>query len=254
MTINRKAIVLFLQELRSSVRQLALAIVCWTLLIFLWSDRLLPVLQAHVGGKLYFFSVAEPFLAHVKLSFFTALFVLMPLLLRALWRALALPFGMSTLRRAVFTVATTILFYSGALFCYQLTLPYGIQFLLGFGGETLTPAISINRFANFISIFVLAFGLLFELPVFMIFCTSTGLVSCATFMRHRRYAVLIIAILAAVLTPTPDVVNMALMGCPLYFLYELGIVLIRLFRLDRNARAARAKQAPTEEGQVGLKS
>ena len=80
---------------------------------------------------------------------------------------------------------------------------------------------------------VLAFGAIFELPVFMVFSARVGAISRRAFEKNRRYAVLAIAILAAMLTPTPDLVNMALMGGPLYLLYESGILLIRLFKLDK---------------------
>lgn len=236
MHINRSAIVLFLSELRRSLRLLGLSLIGLTLLLFLFSGDLLLALQQHIGGQLHFFSVAEPFLSHVKLAFFAALFLLMPFLLHVFWRALAAPFGLSAGQRFSFVLATSLLFYGGAAFCYLVTLPFGIQFLLGFEGKTLAAVISINRFTNFISVFVLAFGLAFELPVFMVFCARAGLVSRRAFERNRRYAILAIAILAAVLTPTPDVVNMGLMGLPLYFLYEAGIVLIRIFRLEKRPR------------------
>lgn len=242
MHINRSAIVLFLTELRRSLRLLGVSLIGLTLLLFLFSGDLLRVVQEHIGGRLHFFSVAEPFLAHVKLAFFGALFVLMPLLLHVLWRALAAPFGMSAGQRFSFVLATSLLFYGGATFCYLVTLPFGIQFLLGFEGRTLAAVIAINRFANFISVFMLAFGLVFELPVFMIFCTRVGLISRRAFERNRRYAILAIAILAAVLTPTPDVVNMGLMGLPLYFLYETGIVLIRVFRLEKRPEPQEDRQ------------
>jgi sec-independent protein translocase protein TatC len=114
----------------------------------------------------------------------------------------------------------------------MVTLPYGIKFLLSFQSENLQAVISINQFVNFVTLFVLAFGVIFELPVFMVFSAQVGIFSRKTFEKNRRYAILVIAVLAAVLTPTPDVFNMALMAGPLYLLYESGIVLIRLLRLD----------------------
>ena len=247
MTINRSAILLFLAELRRSARLLLFSLVGLTFALFLTAGWLRPALQRHIGGELYFFSVAEPFLAHVKLAFFAALFCLMPLILGILWRALAAPFGMEARQRRGFVWATVLLFYAGAVFCWFVTLPFGIRFLLGFGGETLTPTISVSRFVNFVSLFVLAFGLIFQLPVFMIFSVKVRLASRAFFERRRRYAVLIIAVLAAVLTPTPDVVNMGLMGLPLYALYETGILLIRRFGLE--AGAGETGKEPEADGQ-----
>ena len=247
MTINRPAILLVIAELRRSARWLLLSLAGLTLALFLSAGWLRPALQRHIGGELYFFSVAEPFLAHVKLAFFAALFCLMPLILHILWRALAAPFGVSARQRRGFVWATVGLFYAGAVFCWFVTLPFGIRFLLGFGGETLAPTISVSRFVNFVSLFVLAFGLIFQLPVFMIFSVKVRLASRAFFERRRRYAVLVIAVLAAVLTPTPDVVNMGLMGLPLYALYETGILLIRRFGLE--AGAGETGKEPEADGQ-----
>jgi len=211
---------------------LAGAIAATTLLLYFFSTQLFTVLQAHLHQKLAFFSVAEPFLAHVKLAFFSALFLLMPLILHTLWLGLAVPFGFSPTSRRLFLICTVGLFYAGAAFCYMITLPFGIAFLLGYGSKSLQPLISIDRFVSFLTLFVLGFGLIFELPVFMVFFAKTGLCPRKTFEKNRRYAILIISIVAAVLTPTPDVVNMMLMGGPLYLLYESGIIALRFMHIE----------------------
>jgi len=203
-----------------------------TVAIFFMSTGMITVFQDHLHEKLYFFSVAGPFLAHVKVAFFGAVYLLMPLLMYVLWKAMGKPFGVTGSRLFWFVFATCALFYAGTLFCYLVTLPFGVKFLLGFQSENMKALISIGRFVNFVTIFVLAFGVIFELPVFMIFSAQVGLISRKTFEKNRRFAILGIAILAALLTPTPDVVNMALMGGPLYLLYEAGILVIRLLRID----------------------
>jgi len=226
-----RGVYIFLRQLRRSARRLCLSLAALTALLFLGAGDLLAMLQAHLEQTLYFFSVAGPFLAHVKVAFFGALYLLMPLVMYVLWQALGAPFG---IRRRVllwYVAATCALFYAGTVFCYLVTLPYGVAFLLGFQSEDLKAVISVGRFVNFVTIFILAFGTIFELPVFMVFAARLG-VSRRVFERNRRWAVLIIAILAALLTPTPDVVNMGLMAGPLYALYESGILVIRLLRLD----------------------
>lgn len=227
-----KSFVLFLLELRDSVKVLGIAFAALTLLLFFLSSHMLTVFQGHLGGNLYFFSVAGPFLAHVKMAFSGALFLLMPLCMYVLWKAIGKPFGVTGRALFWFVVATCFLFYMGTVFCYMVTLPYGIKFLLSFQSQNLQAVISINQFVNFVTLFVLAFGAIFELPVFMVFSAKVGAVSRKTYEKNRRYAMLVIAILAAMLTPTPDVFNMALMGVPLYLLYESGIVLIRLLRME----------------------
>jgi sec-independent protein translocase protein TatC len=208
-----------------------LAIIAGTAGLYLISPVVLQFLQDHLDQKLAFFTVAEPFLAHVKLSFFVTLFVLMPGIMYCLWMALGKPFKLSEKTLVWFVFFTTILFYLGAGFCYTVTLTYGVKFLLGFQSSQLKPVISINKFVNFVSIFILAFGIIFELPIFMVFAAKVGICSRRTFEKHRRYAVLIISIMAALLTPTPDVVNMLLMGGPLYLLYEIGILVLRMMKL-----------------------
>lgn len=227
-----KHIAIFLAEFRRAARYLGLTLIALTVALFLISANLLLFMQEHLKEQLYFFSVAGPFLAHVKVSFFGALYILMPWIMYVVWKGIGLPFGLTGRRLFWFVFATCILFYTGTIFCYLITLPYGVSFLLGFQSEELRAVISVGRFVNFVTVFILAFGIIFELPVFMVFSAGVG-VPRKVFEKNRQYAVLAIAILAALLTPTPDVVNMALMGGPLYLLYEIGILIIRIFNLDR---------------------
>ena len=230
MEINSNLLI-FLSELRKSIRLLGLAVILGTASLYLISPFVLQVLQDHLDQELAFFTVAEPFLAHVKLSFFVTIFVLMPGIMYCLWMALGKPFKLSEKTLAWFVLFTTILFYLGAGFCYTISLTYGVKFLLSFQSEQLKPVISINKFVNFVSIFILAFGFIFELPIFMVFTAKVGLITRQAFERNRRYAILAISIMAALLTPTPDVVNMLLMGGPLYLLYEVGIIILKVMKI-----------------------
>ncbi len=230
MDLRNKAVI-FIGELRKSLRALGLGVVVVTVAIFFLTPDLLRVVQNHLTEKLYFFTVAGPFLAHVKLAAFSALYALVPWILAVFWRALGKPFGVEGVPLFFFVFFTSLLFYAGTLFCYFLTLPLGIKFLLGFGSEQLRPVISISRFVNFVTLFILAFGAIFELPVFMVFLARVGVCPRSFFAKNRRYALLLIAIVAAMLTPTPDIVNMLLMGGPLYLLYEAGIVILWMMRV-----------------------
>ncbi len=243
-------LVIFISELHKSARLLLISVVTLTVVLFFLSSGLIVSLQNHLHEKLYFFSVAGPFLAHVKVAFFGALYLLMPLLTYVLWKAMGKPFGVTGRRLYLFVAATCLLFYAGTLFCYMVTLPFGVKFLLGFQSKDLKAVISIGRFVNFVTIFILAFGVIFELPVFMIFSNQVGLISRQAFERNRRFAILGIAILAAVLTPTPDAVNMALMGVPLYMLYEAGILIIRLLTVsDGSSRSLQKEDKKGDPGQ-----
>jgi len=223
----------FIRELQRSIRTLGLALCLTTLLVFLLSPQLLQVAQAHLAEKLYFFSVSGPFLAHVKLSLFAAVYLLMPWFMTVFWRAIGKPFGVPKNQLFFFILFTCLLFYSGTLFCYFVTLPLGIDFLLGYGSEELKPVISVGRFANFFTIFILAFGLVFELPLYMVFFAKVGVFKRQFYERNRKYAVLLIAILSAMITPTPDIINLSMMAGPLYMLYESGILILRLLKLGK---------------------
>jgi sec-independent protein translocase protein TatC len=228
-TTQRLAIII--KDLRRAVLAMVLALLLGCLGFYSISRPLLAAIQSHLHQKLAFFTVAEPFLAHLTISLAMTIFTIMPMLSYFLWRALAKPFKLSRLLVFWFVLFTCFLFYSGAAFCYFITLPYGIDFLLDFQTEQLRPVISISEFVSFVSIFVLAFGLIFELPIFMIFMAKIKILPRSFFEKNRRYAVLVISIIAALLTPTPDVFNMMLMGIPLYMLYEVGIIVLKLLRI-----------------------
>lgn len=226
-----KRIVASIMGLRKAALWLGGAVVCGTSALFFISPLIFVFLQNHLSQELAFFTVAEPFLAHVKLAFVSTIFILMPVMAFFLWRSLSKPFKLTATSQFWFFLFTCFLFYAGSLFCYFITLPFGVKFLLGFESEQIKSIISVGRFVNFITVFILAFGLIFELPIFMVFSGKVGLISCRKFQQNRRYALLGIAIAAALLTPTPDVVNMLLMGGPLYLLYEAGILILQALRI-----------------------
>lgn len=221
----------FVQEIRRYFLFVGVLLIGGTFAFYTISSRLFGIIQDHLKQPLVFFTVAEPFLAHVQLALSANVFVLVPLLSALFWRSLAKPFKLSVKSQLNFTLFTCFLFYCGATFCYFITLPYGVEFLLSFGSEQLKPIISISKFITFVTVFVLAFGLIFELPICMVFCAKTGIATRHSFEKGRRYAVLVISVVAALLTPTPDVVNMLLMGVPLYLLYEFGIIIIRILKI-----------------------
>jgi sec-independent protein translocase protein TatC len=227
---SAERIVRFINGLRRYLLGLLLATILLTLGLYFLTPALLDLLQDHLHQELAFFTVAEPILARIKLALFTAAFVLMPVLTLLIWTALSKPFRIPLAQRKWFLLFTCLLFYGGAWFCYAITLPFGVKFLLGFETAQLKPLISVSEFVTFVSLFILGFGLIFELPIFMVFVARAGLVSRQAFEKNRRYAVLIISIVAAILTPTPDIVNMMLMAVPLYLLYEMGIVALWLLR------------------------
>ncbi len=227
--MNRLAIII--KDLRKTILGLFFSLLAASFGFYFVSGPVLDFFQGHLEQKLAFFNVAGPFLAHIKIALALAVFTLMPGIIYCVWRALAKPFDFGKATVFWFTLFTCLLFYAGTAFCFLVTLPYGVKFLLGFQSDQLQAVISISRFVAFVGVFILAFGLIFELPMFMIFAGKVGIIPRKKFEENRRYALLVIAIVAALLTPTPDVVNMLLMGGPLYLLYEAGIIVLRVLRI-----------------------
>ena len=225
-------LILFLVQFRKFILELAIAFFCLTFVFYWYAPDILFFLQADLDQKLAFFGVMEPVLALLKISSVMAVLVLTPWMLWRTAQVLTAVFGLTRTFAAVFIISALLLFYAGASFCFFITLPFGINFLLGYQSEVIKPVISVGKFVSFTGLFLLGFGLIFEIPLLMTVLCRLGICHYSTFSRIRRYAILIIAILAAVLTPTPDVVNMALMGIPLYLLYETGIIIAKFNSRD----------------------
>jgi sec-independent protein translocase protein TatC len=150
------------------------------------------------------------------------------------WKSFAPLFRLKEFKSTLPIFLTALfLFYLGAFFCYFVTLPFGVQFLLGYQSAHIKPMISVGKYVSFCAVFIFGFGLTFELPLILALLSYIKVVNAAFLTRNRRYAILLIAIIAAVVTPTPDVFNMTLMSLPIYFLYELGILGVRFFGRKR---------------------
>lgn len=132
-----------------------------------------------------------------------------------------------------FTVISSLFFFGGAAFCYFVVFPPAFRFLLGYANDFLSPMPTVREYFSLCLRLLIAFGVIFELPVFMVLLARMGLISVAMLRRQRRYAILAAFVIAALLTPTPDVINQCMMAIPLIVLYEAGIGAILLFGRQR---------------------
>jgi sec-independent protein translocase protein TatC len=179
--------------------------------------------------SLVFLAPAEAFWMHMKVSFVAAFIVSLPVIFLQIWKFIS-PGLLSKEKKYVtpFLLGATLLFLTGALFCFVIILPFAMSFLLGYKTGSLSPMISVGSYIDFCLKFILAFGAVFELPVAIIFLTKFGIVSPQTLAKNRKYAVLFSFIAAAMLTPTPDAFNQVLMAVPIIILYEVGIILSKI--------------------------
>ena len=235
MEISRGEVFQSLARIRRGILQVAIFFILLGIPVFLFSKSILRHLRdTSLKIDLVAFGIPESFLAILKLTLSTTLFLTMPLLFYLLWKAFSPLFQKKGLKSSPSVLlAAILLFYLGAFFCYFITLPFGVQFLLGYQSANIKPMISVGKYISFCTFFIFGFGLTFELPLILALLSYLRLIRASFLTRNRRYAILVIAIIAAVVTPTPDVFNMSLMGAPLYILFEIGVILVKIIERKR---------------------
>ena len=233
--INRGEIFQALAELRKSFLQIVTVIIVIGICLFPFSKTLLRHLRdTSLKTDLVAYAIPESFFALIKLTLYASLFFSIPIVFYHIWKSFAPVFRLKGLKSATpILLAAIFLFYLGAFFCYFITLPFGVQFLLGYQSAHIKPMVSVGKYVSFCTAFIFGFGLTFELPLILALLSYIKVVNAAFLTRNRKYAILLIAIMAAVITPTPDVFNMSLMGVPLYILFEIGVILVKIIERKR---------------------
>lgn len=233
--MKREEIFQSLGRLRKGLLLLILTVILFGALIFPFSKTVLRHLRnTSLHMDLVAFGIPEAFFSMIKLTLYTSLFLSIPMIFYQVWKAFSPIFHLQGTRTRILILLTAIfLFYLGALFCYFVTLPFGVKFLLSYQSAHIKPMISVSKYISFCAFFIFAFGLTFELPLILALLAYIKVLHSTFLTRNRRYAILIIAILSAVITPTPDVFNMSLMGGPLYALFEIGIILMKIIEKRR---------------------
>lgn len=221
-----------LKELRSRLIKAVSAVAVGTFIAFFFHERLLELIvkpyTLSVGdAALPFFKVTDAFSAVMRMSLFGGVVLASPVVLYQLWRFVAPALSKREKRWAYpLSGVFAFLFVLGVLVGY-IALERGLVFLLDFGGESLQPLIGIDAYLKFATRFILAFGIAFEFPVFLFAAAAMGFLSSRTLRSNRRWAVIIILMAAAVITPSGDPMTLLMLAGPLYLLFELSILSIR---------------------------
>lgn len=181
------------------------------------------------GETLIYTGLPEAFFTYLKVAFLTGLIVASPIILYEFWMFVA-PGLYKNERRMMAPVVllSSFFFIGGALFGYFVVFPWGFKFFLGFATDTIRPLPSMREYFGFSAKLLLAFGLVFELPLVLTFLAKLGIVSVEFLKKNRKYAILIFFTGAAILTP-PDVITQIAMALPLMALYEISIIGAKLF-------------------------
>jgi sec-independent protein translocase protein TatC len=201
-----------------------------------------------VGGDIVATNVVAPFMAPIKLAFITAAFIAMPWILYQIWAFVAPGLYKREKRFAVpLLVSSIVLFYSGMVFAYFVVFPLMFKFLTATAPEGVRIMADMSTYLDLVLKLFFVFGLAFEIPVATVLLVWTGIVSVDMLTKNRGYVILIIAVIAAIITP-PDALSMCFMALPMYLLFEVGILGSRLLLKDRIAQR-RAEEAEEQAAQ-----
>jgi sec-independent protein translocase protein TatC len=250
-TAKRMPLTGHLKELRRRLIYCMVAMLVFTVVAYVFRDKVFFVLMRPLQGthvqKLTTLGVAEAFMQILKVSIYTGVLAALPFTLYQFW-AFVMPALHEHERRGalLYTVFTSLLFLGGVAFGYFVVLPVGLKFLVGYGGASFEQLLQAERYLTFVSMFLLSFGLVFELPLVMLLLAWARIVDYKKMRKARRYAVVVEALLAMVITPSQDPFSMVLMLVPLMLLYELGIWLARLVAKRRARREQMSTLAEVE--------
>jgi sec-independent protein translocase protein TatC len=231
-TDNPQSILSHLEELRWRLLKVGIAIVLGAVVAFFFAEQLRDILEtpfrrAMPNNELQALEVGEEWGVLMRIALFGGVFLASPVILYQIW-AFINPALTGRERKWAFPIvgALAVLFVGGVVFGYYI-LPRGLDFLLNIF-DNVENNLLIGRYYSFVLRFLLAFGLAFLYPVFLFAAAAAGLVSSQALARGRRWALLIVVIGSAVITPTGDILTLAAMSIPLYFMYEIVYWLVRL--------------------------
>jgi sec-independent protein translocase protein TatC len=221
-----------LLDLRQRLKWAVIWLMVGFCICYYWSAQIFhfmmkPVLAALPEGEkaLHFSSSVEPFLIYLKVGLYAGIFAASPFIFYQLWLFIA-PGLYRRERRAVapFVISATLFFIGGAAFCYFVILPPAFNFLLGAAGPDIRPMLMMDEQLGLVMMLLLAFGIIFELPLILTLLAMIGVVDHKFLNKYRRHAIVVNVIIAAVITPTGDPFNLALMAIPMMLCYELGVL------------------------------
>lgn len=227
-----------LTELRKRLINCILILFVATGICYGFSEHIFDFVRAPISpylkdGGLIFTGPLDKFIAHIKLAFVCGILLSCPFWLFQVWKFIA-PGLYSKERKYTigFIFSGTTLFLTGAAFSYWIALPMAFQFLMTFGGDLDKPMITIDKYMGFFTQMCLMFGVAFELPLVIVILGMMGIVSQKFLRTNRRYAIMTIAVIAAVITP-PDLLSMVMMLAPMWILYESSVLIVGIFEKKR---------------------
>jgi sec-independent protein translocase protein TatC len=190
-----------------------------------------PLIKSMPEGSSFIFTgVTEAFFTYMKLAFFAGIFMASPVIIYQIWAFVA-PGLYDKERRSIlpFVLLAIVFFIGGTAFAYFVVFPSAFKFFMTYNTHYVKIMPSIGEYLSFSCLFLLGFGVVFELPVFIVCLARLGIIKPAQLSKNRKYVIILIFVVSAILTPSPDAVSQLLMAMPLLLLYEISIMVARMF-------------------------
>ncbi len=216
-----------LQELRRRLIICIAAVLVTSTGCYMFAEELVRMITAP-AGKLYYMNPAEAFFAYLKVALLAGILLALPLIFYHIW-AFVMPALAKTRRTTSFllVISSLILFLAGLVFSYFLVLPAGIKFFMGFATEDLQSMISIGQYMSLVISFLLPFGFIFELPLFIIVAAQFEIIGSEFLVSKRKMVIVLSFVIGAIVAPSPDVFSQAMVAIPLLVFYEISVVVVK---------------------------
>lgn len=216
-----------LEELRRRIIYSLVAVAIGSGIAYFFLDPLTHHL-AQPAGKLYYMQPAEAFFTYLKITLCAGFLLSLPFICWQIWRFFLPALTLRERRTLLLCVpCAVLLFYLGLAFAFALVLPAAIRFFMGLGNAELAPLFSFSSYIDFVLAFLLPFGFIFELPLVLVILAKLGLVQGAFLAKKQKLVIFLSFVIAAVISPTPDVFSQTMIAVPMILLYEIGYLIVR---------------------------
>ena len=218
-----------LQELRSCILKSLAALLAGSAVSLCFIQDIVCLLTS-AAGNLYYMKPAEAFVIYMKLTIFCGLILALPFILRQIYSFIS-PALTDKERRFLLLALPVMLLLGigGMVFAYLFVFPRGLAFFLSFAGDRLTPLLSLESYLGFMLMLTAPFAFIFNIPIAILLLGCCGIVRTATLTKYRKHVIFAAFILAAVITPTPEIITQCLLAIPMVVLYEISIIFLKCF-------------------------
>lgn len=247
MTDDKQPFISHLKELRDRLVVCIIGLAIAFIVTYIFKERMFaflmrPFVEVMPAQSSFIFTgVTEAFVTYFKISIVAALFLAAPVILYEVWMFVAPGLYEKEKKYVIpFIALGSIFFIIGGLFCYHVVLPYIYRFFVSYAGPSIIPMPSLKEYMNLTLKMLIIFGLIFQMPLVAYYLSKAGIIKYRVLAKKRRYAILGIVVVSAVITP-PEITSQLLMALPMYGLFEISIVIARVFgkkeRIDAHTSA-----------------